>query len=283
MTEQGPTTRQRRLSAELRRLREEAGLTPEQAAGAIGWSRPKLVKIELATSPATVGDVERILSTYGGTDEAVKLALMQLARDVRKRGWWAAYGDVLAGSYAELEDAASHIRIWQVQLIPGLLQTQAYARAIITSGGVTDPEEVARRVEVRLHRQALLVRPDAPRLDIVLAEEVLHRPEPGAMMAEQMHALLAVAERPNVTLRVVPRSAGLFPGVGQGSLITFEFPGPVDLSVAYLETMAGGMYLEDVAQVRRCNVSFDGIAAAALSERASADLIAAVAGVQSKE
>lgn len=281
MTDQGPTARQRRLSAELRRLREAAGLTPEQAAGAIGWSRPKLVKIELAKSIATTSDVERILSTYGGTEEAVKLALMQLARDSRRRGWWAAYGDVLAGSYAELEDAASRIRTWQVQLIPGLLQTQAYARAIITGGGVTDPAEVDRRVEARLHRQTLLIRPGAPELDILFAEEVLHRPEPGPLMREQMEALLSVAERPNVTLRVVPTSAGLFPGVGQGSLVTFEFPGPVDLSVAYLETMAGGMYLEDVAQVRRCNVAFEGIAAVALSEQESAEMITAVA--QSKE
>lgn len=282
MTEQGPTARQRRLAAELRRLREEAGLTPERAAGAIGWSRPKLVKFELGKTPPSPGDVERILSTYGGTDEAVKLALMQLARDVRKRGWWAAYGDVLAGSYAELEDAASHVRSWQVQLIPGLLQTEAYARAIISSAGI-DPGEVDRRVQARIHRQTLLTRHDAPLLDVLMAEEVLHRPGDGEMMREQARALLTAAERPNVSVRIVPVSAGLFPGVGQGSMVLFDFPGPVDLSVAYLETMAGGMYLEDVAQVRRCNVSFDGIAAAALSERESVALIAAVAEVQSKE
>jgi hypothetical protein len=283
MSEQGPTTRQRRLAAELRKLREAADLTPDQAAGALGWSRPKLVKIELAKVLPKIGEVEQILSTYGGTDEAVKLALMQLARDSRQRGWWAAYGDVLAGSYAELEDAASRIRSWQVQLVPGLLQTQAYARDVIAKAVPDDPAEVERRVQARMHRQTLLTRQSAPQLDVLLAEEVLHRPGPGDLMREQTQALLSASQRPNLTMRVVPTSAGLFPGVGQGPLVIFEFPGPVDLSVAYLETMAGGMYVEDVSQVRRCNVAYEDIAAVALSEQESAALIGAVAEVQSKE
>lgn len=276
MSEQGPTARQRRLSAELRRLREAAGLTPEQAAGALGWSRPKLVKIELARSIPTSAEVERILSTYGGIDEAVKLALMKLARDSHQRGWWAAYGDVLAGSYAQLEDSASRIRYWQIQLVPGLLQTRDYARDLITSGVPDDAVEVDRRVQARMTRQTLLTRQNAPTLDVLLAEEALRRPASGQAIRDQAQALLAAAGQPNIHLQVVPISAGHHPGIGQGPMVIFEFPGPVDLSVAYLETMAGGMYVEDVAQVRRCNVMFDSIAAAALSPEESAALIAAI-------
>lgn len=275
-TDWSPTARQRRLASELRRLRENAGLTPEQAAEALGWSRPKLVKIETAKRPPRVVDVGLILDTYGGTDEAVRLALMQLARDVRRRGWWAAYGDVLAGSYAELEDAASTIRTWQVQAVPGLLQTEDYARAIIRGGHPNDVE-ADRRIQARMTRRALLARQNAPRLEVVLAEDVLRRPIGGAqVMRGQLEALRAAAGRPHISLRIVPLARGYYPTIGQGSMVIFGFPSPVDLSVAYLETLAGSVYVEDIAQVKRCNVTFDRIADAALSEEDSAALLAAI-------
>jgi transcriptional regulator with XRE-family HTH domain len=273
----GPTARQRRLAAELRGLRENAGLTPEEAAGALGWSRPKLVKIETARRIPSVGDVGHILDAYGGTDQAIRLALMKLAGDVRQRGWWAAYGDVLAGSYAELEDAADTIRSWQVQLVPGLLQTVDYARELIHGGLPDDPTEADRRIQARITRRALLARQNPPRLEIVLAEEVLRRPIGGwGVMRGQLMALQDAAKLPNVSLRVVPISSGRHPMIGQGSMVIFEFPSPVDLSVAYLETVAGGVYVEDVAQVKRCSVKFDRISGAALTEDDSADLIAAI-------
>ncbi|MBW8482880.1 helix-turn-helix domain-containing protein [Actinomadura parmotrematis] len=278
--EHGPTSRHRRLAAELRRLREQTtGLAPEAAAGAIGWSRTKLVRIETATIMPSVEDVGKILATYGAPDEAIKLALVKLARDVRsgQRGWWAAYGDVLAGSYAELEDAADIIRSWQIQLVPGLLQTEDYARAIMAAGH-DDPDDIDRRVQARMTRRTLLTRQNAPRLDVVLAEEVLHRPVGGpAIMADQLCALLAAGRRPNVCIRVVPTAAGQYPAIGAGAMILFEFSAAVELDTAYVETPAGSMYIEDIAQVRRCNVTFDRIASAALSVKESAALIDAVA------
>jgi transcriptional regulator with XRE-family HTH domain len=269
--EYGPTARHRRLAAELRRRRESAGLTPEVAAGAVSWSRPKLVRIETASRMPSVADVERLLDVYG-CDSAVRAALIQLARDIRTRGWWASYDDVIGGSYAELEDAAHRIRSWQPEAVPGLLQTDEYARAVFAVAH-EDPGEVDRRVQARATRRARLTRSDAPELDVVVAEEVLRRPVGGpAVMAQQLRSLVEAGSQPNVDIRVVPVAADR-PALGQGSVVVFEFDAAVELDVAYIETIAGGMYVEDMAQVERCTVTFDRIAGAALSVDSSAALI----------
>ncbi|MBA9002519.1 helix-turn-helix domain-containing protein [Thermomonospora cellulosilytica] len=278
MTKQGPTARQRKLASELRRLREAAGLTPEQAAGLLGWSRPKLVKIETASQLPSVGDVDRILGAYGPA-EPLRLALLKLARDVRRRGWWASYSDVLPGSYAELEHAASRIRTWQPQLVHGLLQTEDYARTLIR-GHFPDlaAEEIDRRVQARMTRRAMLARENPPRLECVLAEEVLRRPVGGRdVMRAQLRALLFAIERPNVSLRVVPIEQGYYPSIGTGGLVLFEFDSLADLSVAYMETIAGGRYEENVTEVRACKVMFERVADAALDEKDSADFIRTIA------
>ncbi len=274
-SEYGPTARHRRLAAELRRLRERAGLTPETAAGALGWSRTKLVRIETAVNLPRVVDVERILDAYGGND-AVNAALMKLARDIRQRGWWASYDDVFSGSFAQLEDAAASIDSWQTEVIPGLLQTEDYARAVLESGN-DDLAEVDRRLQVRMTRRVVLSRSNAPQFNAVIAEEVLRRPVGGpTVMRRQLQALLADAERPNVSIRVVPASLGNRPALGDGAIVIFAFAAPVELDVAYVETMGGGLYIEDIAQVQRCKVTFDRIRGAALPEDESATLIARI-------
>ncbi|SEG45343.1 Helix-turn-helix domain-containing protein [Thermomonospora echinospora] len=277
MTEHGPTTRQRRLAAELRKLREANGLTMDRAATALGWPQSKLSELETARQIPKTGDVEAILATYGGVDQAVKLALLQLVRDVRQRGWWASFGDVLSGSYAELEYAADRIRIWQVQLVPGLLQTEDYARTLIRRHFPDESDaEIDRRVQVRVTRRAMLTRQKPPRLEVLLAEEVIRRPVGGReIMRGQLGALLHAGQRPNVSIRVVPISAGDYPSMGTGGVVLFEFDesSVVDLSVAYLETMAGSRYEEDISQVRACSLMYDRIAEFALTESDSADLI----------
>lgn len=275
MSDDAPTTRQRRLAAELRKLREAAGHTQAQAVKLLGWKdRTKLVRIESGKQAPGLDEVERILEHYGPTDEAMRLALVQLARDVHKRGWWVAYGDIIDGSYVELEDAASRICTWQVQLVPGLLQTPAYARELVAAE-VDDADEIDRRVQARMTRRTLLDRADAPELNVVLAEEVLRRPVGGRpVMRQQLAALLREVERPNVSVRVVPLERGIYPAIGQGSLVLFQFAGPLDLDVAYLESIGGGMYLESIAQVRQCTVMFDRVADAALPVDESAALIA---------
>lgn len=276
MADTAPTARQRRLASELHKLRESAGLTQAQAAQMLGWNRTKIVRIEGAQQVPTVDEVEHVLESYGPTDEAIRLALVQLARDARRRGWWTAYGDVLAGSHIELEDAASRIRVWQAQVVPGLLQIPAYAREVIAAE-VSDSDEVERRVDARMKRRTLLDRADAPELDVVLAEEVLRRLVGGRpVMRQQLAELLRAAERPNVSVRVVPLSAGAYPTIGQGGLTIFEVPGDLDLSVAYFETMRNAVYVEDIAQVRECRAVFERLAGVALSKHETAQLIARI-------
>lgn len=279
MSDDVPTARQRRLAAELRKLRVDAGLTQAQAAKLLGWrDRTKLFRLETARQVPSVDEVELILEHYGPADEAIRLALLQLARDVRQRGWWVAFGDVIDGSYIELEDAAQSIRIWQPEVVPGLLQMPAYTRELIAAE-VDDPDEVERRVQARATRRTLLERANAPELNVVLAEEALRRLVGGRpVMRQQLGELLRAAEQPNITIRVVPLEVGAYPGQGRGGMTIFELPemSNLDLSVAYLETMSGGQYVEDIAHVRQCRTRFDQVARVALYPNEAVALIARI-------
>lgn len=268
-----PTVRHRRLAAELRRLRKHAELRPEQAAAALGWSRPKLVKFETARNAPTAADVAAMLELYGAPD-GYRTALIQLSRDVRKRGWWTAFDDVLPPSYAELEDDATEIRSWQVQEIPALLQTDEYALAVIRLIHPDDNEEShLRRLQARMARRAVLTRQSPPQLRVVLDESALRRPIGGPeAMRRQLIALLEAMERPHVHIQIAPTVNGDFPGI-DGSFVVLSFGGPIVLDVAYLKGVAGHIYVEDVEQVRRCAMKFDRISEAALPEAESAALI----------
>ncbi len=274
---QSPTVRHRRLARQLRTAREDSGLSMESAAAALGWSRPKLVRFETARTRPKPADVEAMLDLYGGA-EAVKLALMQLARDIRKRGWWSAFGDVLTGSFAELEDDAASIRSWQVQCIPGLLQTSDYALALIRIGSPDDPEDVLlRRLQARMARRALLERRNAPSYTVVLDEAALRRPVGGPwVMGRQLDALINTAQKPHVSIRVVPASAGEHACM-DGAFVILSFAADLDPDVVYLEGMGGEIYVEDVGQVSRCKVRFDRLCDQALSEEDSMALVAEIA------
>ncbi|RFU42770.1 XRE family transcriptional regulator [Actinomadura logoneensis] len=273
MTEQSPTVRHRRLARQLRQERERAGVTMERAAAALGWSRPKLVRFETAKTRPRPSDVEAMLDLYGG-DEAMKLALVELAKHVRKRGWWSAFNDVLTGSFAELEDDAGSIRTWQVQTVPGLLQTSDYALAVIRAGSKDEPEAVQlRRLQARMARKAVLERQDGPQFTAVLDEALLRRPVGGAsVMARQLDALADAARKPNVSLRVLPASAGEHSGLN-GSFVILGFEGAFDPDVVYVGGVAGEIFIEDVEQVARCTVRFDWLTDQALSEDDSLALI----------
>jgi transcriptional regulator with XRE-family HTH domain len=275
MAETSPTVRHRRLAAELRRLRENAGLSPEHAAAAIGWSRPKLVKLELAQAVPSVADVEAILEAYGGEDR-LKFALLQLARDVRKRGWWTAYGEVLSESFAQLEDAASSIRSWQLEVVPGLLQTEDYIRHLALTGS-RDKDTVDRRVQARLMRQTVLTRHDAPTLEVLLHEAALRSQVGGRdVIRTQLAALRTSSLRANVSIRVMPATVGIRPAIGEGSFTIFDFAEPLAGGVVHLDTVAGDLYVEDLEQVRRCNLVYDRIADVCLSVEESAAFMAAL-------
>lgn len=273
MSDNSPTVRHRRLAAELRRLRENAELAPERAAAALGWSRPKLVKFETARTAPGPTDVAAMLELYGAP-EAYKIALMQLSRDVRKRGWWTAFDDVLPPSFAELEDDAAEIRSWQVQEIPGLLQTDEYALALIRLNNADENEESQlRRLQARMARRTVLTRQSAPTLRAVIDESALHRPIGGPdAMRRQLTALVEAAERPHVHLQVAPTVKGDFPGM-EGSFVILSFASSIALDVAYIKSVAGGVFIEDVDQVRRCNGKFVRISEAALPETESVAMI----------
>ncbi|NDU73838.1 helix-turn-helix domain-containing protein [Actinomadura sp. DSM 109109] len=274
---QSPTVRHRRLARQLRQQREKAGLSMERAAAALGWSRPKLLRFETAKTRPKPSDVEEMLDLYGG-DEGVKLALMQLARDIRKRGWWSAFNDVLTGSFAELEDDATDIRSWQVQFIPGLLQTSDYALALIRILSPEDSEDVLlRRLQARMARRAILERENAPAFTVVLDEAVLRRAVGGPqVMARQLEMLVNAAAKPNISIRVMPISVGEHAGM-DGPFVALTFAGELDQDVVYLEGMGGEVYVEEVGQVTRCNVRFDRICEQALTEKDSVALIADIA------
>ncbi|MFB4316339.1 helix-turn-helix domain-containing protein [Actinomadura sp. 21ATH] len=270
------TARGRRLARELRAHRESAGMTLDQAAAALGWNRFKLGRIESGKTRATAADVGRILDLYG-TEDSVQAALLQLAREAGRRGWWTAYSGVFTGGYVSLEDEAAEIRTYHVQLIPGLLQTEDYARAVISAGTPGDPDEVNKRLHARMARKTLLSRPDPPRLKAVLAESALRQLIGGPqVMQGQLTELGRAAQRPNVEIRALPYTVGARAGV-EGSFVILRYLDPLDLDIAYSEGIYGNVYIEGADHVARCNAEFDDIWDAALDEEQSTALITAIA------
>ncbi|MDF9816388.1 helix-turn-helix transcriptional regulator [Streptomyces sp. SPB162] len=244
-----PTVRRRRLGATLKRLRNDAGLTLDEAAAAMGWKGPKLSKIENAAQAIRPAEVGSLLQVYGVGDGDVHTALENLARDAGKRGWWQTYSGIVAPAYADyisLESDADQICEWAPLVVPGLLQTAAYARENIA--GITTsrtPDDIAALAEVRLARQSVLTRPGNPlELWAIIHEAALHqrfvvRP---ATMREQLRRLLDVSEMPNVTIQLMPSDCTAHPGVVGGFSIV-SFPGPIP-DVVLLENLSGAAYVE---------------------------------------
>lgn len=273
MSELSPTIRHRRLAAELRRLRLDAGLSPEDGAAALGISRPQLVKFETAAKKPPLVMVKRILDKWGRNEEHT-LAVMAVARNVHELSWWQSADGILSGSFAELEEDAERMDIWNTELVPGLLQTADYARALIASGDLRDKEEIDKRVEVRMRRQAVLSRSNPPALNVVLDEAVLHRAIGGPeVMRGQLAALIDAGQRDNISIRILPAGAGPHAGIGEGSFTIFGFPRPMDLDVAYLESSAGPIYVEEKVKVDRSRFVHGSITDQSLTVEKSAALI----------
>jgi transcriptional regulator with XRE-family HTH domain len=276
-----PTARARRLRYELRRLREDAGLTYNEVAHRLEWSPSKLSRIETGQSRVNTGDVSDLLDVYAVSDASTREALVQLAREARRRGWWTRYTDVLGtGTYVGLEAEASVIHTYESQSVPGLLQTEDYARAIISGGQVRpDPDTVERRVAARMARQELLTRPDPPEIWAVLDETVIQRPVGGPdVMRRQLRHLIEVAERSNttVTLQVLPLSTGAHPGMN-GSFVILGFQSPKDPPMVHLEIATEGLYLEEPSDIERYTLRFSHLVARALGPNESRAMIADLA------
>jgi transcriptional regulator with XRE-family HTH domain len=279
MADHIPTVRQRRLAQALRELRRDAGLTQDAVAARMGWHTSKLFRMENARSPRVDWlDVKELMEMYG-VRSPHREALIQLARDARMRGWWTPYRDVFTGSYVALEDESSAMRLYCPELVPGLLQTEDYARAVIRAVRPGyDEQSVERRVTARLARQKeLLDRPAAPDLGLVLNEAVLRRLVGGAQtMAAQLRALAEAARRPPVMLQVLPFSAGAHAAL-EGGFVLIKFPEETDPDVVYVEGIMGDLYLESEVEVKRYQSAFERIQAVALGPKESSAFISALA------
>lgn len=264
--------RSRQLARELRELRENQNLSPKEAANSLGWSLAKISRIENARVTVSTADVANAIELYGGVDSGQRAALIQLAREAQKRGWWTDYNDVFKGAYAALEDEASTICAFEPLLVPGLLQTGDYARTVIEGWQSRRADQSTdRRVQARLARQALLTRPDAPQMHFVLGEAVLRQQVGGTkIMQEQLVALWEASTRPNVTIQVVPFTATAHYGL-DGSFVRMGFE-DAQMQIAYAEGQGGGIYLESRSDLEDINDRWDGILSVALSPQASANL-----------
>jgi len=263
-----PTLRRRRLSRRLRELREAKGFTSSYVTaeakrlGKGKWSRGKLTRIEnnewLRPSPT---DVEDLLDIYEVTDPQERSAYITLAKQARQSGWWVGYADVLGkGTYVGLELEASLIRTYEALVVPGLLQTESYARAITRGHGVTDDEDVERRVEARMARKQILATPSGPRIWAIIDEAAL-RKIPVDIRDEQVRYLLEV-QRPDLRVQVLPDAAGLHPATA-GSFAILDFAD--DPPVVYREDVMAQLFYEDPVEVKHCEVVYDHAQAAALS------------------
>jgi transcriptional regulator with XRE-family HTH domain len=256
--ESGSVVRRMLLGSHLRRLRESRGITREKAGYSIRASESKISRMELGRVSFKTRDVEDLLTLYGIADEVERTSLLSLAKEANVAGWWHSYSDILPSwfpTYVGLEGAASLIRSYEVQFVHGLLQTEAYAHAVVArgmkGGSVADIE---RRVALRMERQKYLVSESTPEFHVVLDEAALRRPYGDrAVMRGQLQHLIDISQRPNVRLQVMPFSFGGHAGES-GAFTVLSFP-ESDLSdVVYLEQLTSALYLdkrEDVAQYEK--------------------------------
>jgi transcriptional regulator with XRE-family HTH domain len=262
----GPTVRRILVGAQLRRLREAANFTREAAGYRIRASESKISRLELGRVGFKTRDITDLLELYGVSDDEKREALVALAIEANDPGWWHAYDDVLPNwfqTYVGLEEAASLIRTYEIQFLPGLVQTEAYARAVFSSGQfeTTPTSDIERRVHMRATRQEILSRAsDPPRFWAVVDEAVLHRPIGGRkVMKEHLEHQLELTERPNVTLQVVPFRYGSFAGES-GAFTILRFPEPELPDVVYVETLVSAHYLDKREYVDRYNMAMDRLA-----------------------
>jgi transcriptional regulator with XRE-family HTH domain len=274
-TDEGPTLRRRRLGAELKRCREAAGLTQEIVGRHFEWHAAKVTRIETARVAVTARDVKDLLTLYGVEDEAYREALMALARLSRERTWWTDYRDIMRpGNFVGLEAEASVLRAWEPLVVPGLLQTEAYMRALMRTGRSFDPPHALdRRVALRLKRQGRLTARNPLNLVGLIDESVVRRVIGGPeVMNEQLRHLLDTAQLPTVTVQILPFDAGEHPFLG-GSAALLEFRETTHLDVVYLEGLAGDYYEEQHSEVARYRDEFERLSAKALDSRLTIKMI----------
>jgi transcriptional regulator with XRE-family HTH domain len=271
-----PTVRRRELGALLRALRNEKGLTVEQVAERLLCSPSKVSRMETGHGTATPRDIRDLCDLYGVTDLTERDRYMTLARESKKQAWWHSYDLHQFAEYVGLEADAASIRRYQSSVIPGLLQTPEYARAMHEiSIPPLAPEEIDNWLEVRIKRQRRLTENPELRLWVVLDEAVLHRAVGGPdVMAAQLDHLIEMTNRPNVTVQVIPYDAGAHPAM-DSTFSLLDFTGPVP-SVVYVEGLIGRIYLDNQQDLTRYRQVFELLCAAALAPQQTIELVAKV-------
>nr|WP_236666682.1 helix-turn-helix transcriptional regulator [Nonomuraea sp. K271] len=284
-----PTLRRRKLAAELRRLREEAGLHGVQVARSLRWSTSKISRLETGQVAPSAKDVARLLKHYGVDDELSGL-LLELAQGENK-GWWDAYADVFADAVVELfglEDGASRVRAWGSFSLPGLLQTRDYAEQMGSLARIVEmapPGKIERRTRARLRRQRVLLKDPPLDYSVVLDEAVLRRRFGSAdakLMSDQMSHLMKMSDMPNVSIRVLPLEQSHPTDIANFILLSFPaMPvlGDISREAVYFENHPVFTLSEDEETVLQYSLVFDGLLSQALSEEGSRAFIASLAGL----
>ncbi|WP_168200584.1 helix-turn-helix transcriptional regulator [Allokutzneria sp. NRRL B-24872] len=273
-----PARQRRKLALRLKELREAAGLTHDEANQRMGWARGKLTRIENESQRVLPDEIDDMLSAYGHTEERERQELKRIAKETRQRGWWQQPHSTIPVKVKPLianEAAASLIRVFDNK-IPGQLQTADYARAVIRGfRPKIEEQELERRVASRLKRRLPLDEHPPQELVVILDEAALRRPIGGsATMQEQVRHLIEMAERPNITIQVVPESVGAYPGLG-GWFCILTFPDDDVPDMAYTDGIGGSVYLQAENDVETCNLTFNELNDFALSVPESIKLMQA--------
>ncbi|MBJ7904816.1 helix-turn-helix transcriptional regulator [Streptomyces sp. NPDC004549] len=274
-----PTVRRRRLGQELRRLREQKGMTAEEVADRLLVSQSKISRLENGRRSISQRDVRDLCGVYEVEDQRVVDSLMEMARDSRQQGWWHTFGDIPYSVYIGLETDAQSLRVYEPQLVTGLLQTRAYAEALVRGAlPETSTAEIDKRVNVRMRRQERVTAENNPlRLWVVLDEAALHRVVGSRLvMREQLEHLIEMCQLPHVTVQVLPFEAGAHPGLN-GQYAILEFADAADSSVVYLEGVTSDLYLEKAPDVQKYAVMYEHLRAQSLSVEHSREFIAKAA------
>lgn len=272
-----PSLRLRRLAAELRNARQAADLTAAKAAKALGWSSPKITKMETkASKRIKADDLEALMDLYGITDSEKRESIQALAKDARMRGWWSRYKNVFKNeTLPDFETEACTLRSYDGQVIPGLLQVPEYTRALFQGGRYTSPEEIEQRAQARMKRREILTRHEPVHLRAVIDEAALHRPIGGtSVMVKQLQYLLHMAQMPHIDIQVLPYSKGAHAGLTAPFMI-LDFPHPLDTPIVCVPTLTDALYLEDDEDIESYCAIFGDIQGSSLSSAETADYVSA--------
>lgn len=272
-----PAVRRRRLGAELRRYREQAGFTIEQVAEHLRCSTSKISRMETGQIGSSPNDIREILTLFR-VGEPTLYELVEVAKETRQRGWWQRHGAVLTSEFVAFEQAASMIRSYEAQCVPGLLQTEDYARQLLAGAQdlLADGEDeklLENRLQVRMRRQSLLTQEDPLQLWCVIDESALLRPVGGSsVMRGQIDYLIKMSEMDNVTIQILPLRVGAHPGM-EGSFAILRFPHESDPDAVYVTTATGGAFLEKREDVARHVRIFEMLTSLALSPEDSREFM----------